>query len=49
MEIALRDTRLRTTPPGGLEGSSLRTIAGRMNYVACITVSRQLREDAGVR
>ena len=49
MEIALRDTPLRTPPPGGLEGSALRTVANRMNYVACITVSRQLPEDAGVR
>ena len=49
MEIALRDTALRKAPPGGLEGSSLRTVSSRMNYVACITVSRQLPEDAGVR
>jgi hypothetical protein len=49
VEIALRDTPLRTPPPGGLEGSALRTVANRMNYVACITVSRQLPEDAGVR
>jgi hypothetical protein len=49
VEILLRDNGMRTTPPGGLEGSSLRTAAGRMNYVASITVSRQSREDAGVR
>jgi hypothetical protein len=49
VEIALRDTALRKPPPGGLEGSSLRTVANRMNFVACITVSRQSAEDAGVR
>jgi hypothetical protein len=32
-----------------MAGSALRTAAPRMNYVACITVSRQLPEDAGVR
>jgi hypothetical protein len=47
--IALRDTGLRTTPPGGLEGSALRTTSNRMHYVACITVSRQSPEDAGFR
>ena len=46
---ALRDTGQRTVPPSGLEGSSLHTTSQRMNYVACITVRRQAREDAGVR
>lgn len=50
MEIeALRDTGNRPVPPGGLEGSSLHTTARRMNYVACITVTRQSPDDAGVR
>jgi hypothetical protein len=48
VQIALRDTRVRT-PPSGLEGSPLRTVAARMNDVASITVSRQTPEDAGVR
>jgi hypothetical protein len=47
--IALRDSATRATPPGGLEGAALRTVSGRMNYVACITVSRQSPADAGVR
>jgi hypothetical protein len=46
---ALRDTGSRTIPPSGLEGSSLHTTSRRMNYVACITVTRQSAEDAGVR
>ena len=47
---ALRDTGNRTVPPpSGLEGSSLHTTARRMNYVACITVTRQSPDDAGVR
>ncbi len=45
----LRDTGNRTVPPSGLEGSSLNTTARRMNYVACITVTRQAADDAGVR
>lgn len=50
MNIAvLRDTGNRTVPPSGLEGSSLHTTAQRMNYVACITVTRQSADDAGVR
>ena len=46
---ALRDTSNRPVPPSGLEGSSLHTTERRMNYVACITVTRQSRDDAGVR
>jgi len=46
---ALRDTGNRTLPPSGLEGSSLHSTATRMNYVACITVTRQSPNDAGVR
>ena len=46
---ALRDTSNRPLPPSGLEGSSLHTTERRMNYVACITVTRQSRDDAGVR
>jgi hypothetical protein len=46
---ALRDTSNRPLPPTGLEGSSLHTTERRMNYVACITVTRQSRDDAGVR
>jgi hypothetical protein len=46
---ALRDTGSRTVPPSGLEGSSLHTTSRRMNYVACITVTRQSPADAGVR
>ena len=46
---ALRDTGNRTVPPSGLEGSSLNTTARRMNYVACITVTRHAADDAGVR
>lgn len=46
---ALRDSGTRTIPPSGLEGASLNTAARRMNYVATITVRRQLPEDAGVR
>ena len=46
---ALRDTSNRPVPPSGLEGSSLHTTERRMNYVACITVTRQSRNDAGVR
>jgi len=46
---ALRDTGNRTLPPTGLEGSSLHSTATRMNYVACITVTRQSPNDAGVR
>ncbi len=46
---ALRDTGNRTQPPSGLEGASLNTTARRMNYVACITVTRQSADDAGVR
>jgi hypothetical protein len=46
---ALRDIGRRTVPPSGLEGSSLQTTARRMNYVACITVTRQSPDDAGVR
>jgi hypothetical protein len=49
VEIALRDTGIRKPPAGGLEGSALHTVANRMNYVACITVTRQLPEDVGVR
>jgi len=45
----LRDTGNRTVPPSGLEGSSLNTTARRMNYVACITVTRHAADDAGVR
>jgi hypothetical protein len=45
----LRDTGNRTVPPSGLEGSSLNTTARRMNYVACITVTRQAADVAGVR
>lgn len=45
----LRDTGNRALPPRGLEGSSLDTKAPRMNYVACITVTRQTPDDAGVR
>ena len=46
---ALRDTSNRPLPPSGLEGSSLHTTERRMNYFACITVTRQSRDDAGVR
>jgi hypothetical protein len=46
---ALRDTANRTLPPSGLQGSSLHPTARRMNYVACITVTRQAPDDAGVR
>ena len=46
---ALRDTANRPLPPSGLEGSSLHTTERRMNYVACITVTRQSSDDAGVR
>jgi hypothetical protein len=46
---ALRDTANRPFPPSGLEGSSLHTTERRMNYVACITVTRQSSDDAGVR
>jgi hypothetical protein len=46
---ALRDTANRPLPPSGLEGSSLHTTERRMNYVACITVTRQSPDDAGVR
>jgi hypothetical protein len=46
---ALRDTADRPLPPSGLEGSSLHTTERRMNYVACITVTRQSPDDAGVR
>lgn len=46
---ALRDTANRPLPPSGLEGSSLHTTGRRMNYVACITVTRQSSDDAGVR
>jgi hypothetical protein len=46
---ALRDISNRPLPPSGLEGSSLHTTERRMNYVACITVTRQSRDDAGVR
>jgi hypothetical protein len=46
---ALRDTSNRPLPPSGLEGSSLHTTERRMNYVACITVTRQSSDDAGVR
>jgi hypothetical protein len=49
VQIELRDSGTRTTPPGGLEGSALHTVSARMHYVACITVSRQSPEDAGVR
>jgi hypothetical protein len=49
VDIALRDTAMRPPPPGGLEGSSLRTVAAQMNGVACITVSRRSPDDAGVR
>jgi hypothetical protein len=49
VQIQLRDSPSRTIPPGGLEGSSMRTISKRMNYVACITVSRRSPEDAGFR
>jgi hypothetical protein len=47
--IALRDTVTRTPQLGGLEGSSLRTVSARMNFLASITVSRQTPEDVGVR
>lgn len=46
---ALRDTSNRPLPPSGLEGSSLHTTERRMNYVACITVTRLSPDDAGVR
>jgi hypothetical protein len=47
---ALRDTGNRPVPPpSGLEGSSLHTTARRLNSVACITVTRQSPDDAGVR
>jgi hypothetical protein len=46
---ALRDSANRPLPPSGLEGSSLHTTERRMNYVACITVTRQSPDDAGVR
>ena len=46
---ALRDSANRPLPPSGLEGSSLHTTERRMNFVACITVTRQSRDDAGVR
>jgi hypothetical protein len=46
---ALRDTANRPLPPSGLAGSSLHTTERRMNYVACITVTRQSSDDAGVR
>jgi hypothetical protein len=49
VEIEVRDRASQAVPPGGLEGSSLRTKDRRMNYVACITVSRQSADDAGVR
>jgi hypothetical protein len=49
VEIEVRDRASQTVPPGGLEGSALRTKDRRMNYVACITVSRQSADDAGVR
>jgi hypothetical protein len=49
VDITLRDSRTGSPPPGGLEGSALRTVSARMNYVACITVSRTSPEDAGVR
>ena len=45
----LRDTRSKSGPPGGLEGSAADVIAARMSDVACITVSRQSPTDAGVR
>ncbi|MET0211535.1 MAG: hypothetical protein ABW292_00965 [Vicinamibacterales bacterium] len=46
---ALRDSANRPLPPSGLEGSSLHTSERRMNFVACITVTRQSSDDAGVR
>jgi hypothetical protein len=46
---ALRDTSNRPLPPSGLEGWSLHTTERRLNYVACITVTRRSSDDAGVR
>ena len=45
----LRDSSLRTGPPGGVEGVAAGQIESRISDVACITVSRQSPTDAGVR
>ena len=47
--MGLRDSTSKTGPPGGLEGAAAGQIEARLSDVACITVSRQSPNDAGVR
>jgi len=49
VQIELRDRSSTTGPPGGLEGVATGSIESRISDVACITVSRQSPDDAGVR
>ena len=49
VQIELRDSSSKTGPPGGLEGVAAGQIESRISDIACITVSRQSPDDAGVR
>ena len=49
VQAELRDSSSKTGPRGGLEGVAAGEIESRISDVACITVSRQSPDDAGVR